>query len=449
MPIKLFNSMTRKKEIFKPLDPSLVRMYNCGLTVYDYAHIGNLRSYLTADLLKRWLEYRGFKVKRVQNWTDVGHLAGDTDVLAEDKMALAAKREKKTVWDIADFYIKAAIEDFKRMNFIDPDFRPRATDHIPEVIEMVEQLIKRGYAYVVNGSVYFDISKFKNYGKLSHNTINQLIAGAGGRVKKNPDKKNQLDFALWIADPQHVMRWESPWSVGYPGWHIECSVMVKKYLGDTIDIHTGGEDNIFPHHECEIAQSEAANGKPLARYWVHTKHLLVNNEKMSKSKGNFYTLRDLIAKGYDAKEFRYLLLSSHYRDNLNFTFKALDAAKNTVNSLIDFIDKIQGMKSKAPWNEKLHAIVIKTKLTFEERMDDDLDTPQALAAMHELVRETNKAIEEGTASEKNLREVYETMMAFDKVLGILKHEKTEVPAEIKDLVEKREVARKMKDFKTA
>jgi len=449
MPIKLFNSMTRKKELFKPIEPGYVLMYNCGLTVYDYPHIGNLRSFLLADMLRRWLEYRGFKVRQVMNFTDVGHLVGDVDVLAEDKMALAAKREKKTVWDIAEFYIGVAMKDYKLMNFLEPDVRPRATKHVPEMIELIKKLIDAGYAYVVNGSVYFDISKFKGYGKLSHNSIKQLMAGAGGRVEQNPEKRNQLDFALWVNDSEHVMHWESPWSVGYPGWHIECSAMAKKYLGESIDIHTGGEDNLFPHHEAEISQSEASSGKTLARYWLHPKHFLVNGEKMSKSKGNYYTLKDLMDRGFSPRALRYLFLSSHYRSQTNFTEDSLRDAEKAVNSLIEFMDKIAEMKTNAPFSKQLHAAAVKAKETFEERMDDDLDTPQALAAMHELVRATNKALDDGTASEKNLKEIHDMITDFDKALGVLAHEKTDVPAEVSELVEKREAARKAKDFKAA
>ncbi len=449
MSIKLFNTMTRKKELFKPLEPGVVRMYNCGLTVYDYPHIGNLRSFLLGDTLRRWFEYRGYKVRQVMNFTDVGHLVGDVDVLAEDKMALAAKREKKTVWDIAEFYIGVAMKDYKLMNFLEPEVRPRATQHVKEMIELIKKLIDKGYAYIVNGSVYFDISKFKGYGRLSHNSIEQLMAGAGGRVEKNPDKRNQLDFALWVNDPQHVMHWESPWSTGYPGWHIECSAMVIKYLGESIDVHTGGEDNLFPHHEAEIAQSEGATGKPFARYWMHPKHFLVNGQKMSKSLGNYYTLSDLIKRGFSPRALRYLFLSSHYMSQTNFTEDALRDAENTVNSLIEFVDKIHDIKTDTPWNEKLHAVTVEDKEKFEEHMDDDLNTPQALASMHELVRATNKAIDDKTASEKNLKEIYEIMMDFDKVLGVLAHEKSEVPAEISELIAKREAARKKKDFKTA
>lgn len=261
--LRLHDTLTKREEEFKPLRDRTVTMYNCGLTVYDYATIGNLRAFTFADLLRRYLEYKGYEVKQVMNFTDVGHMFHDVDV-GEDKMAAAAEKEKKDPWAIADFYIKGFLEDARLMNFREPMARPRATEHIDEMIALVQKLIEKGYAYVVNGSVYFDVTKFKDYGRLSGNTLEKLKLGAGGKVEFNPEKRNQFDFALWINDPKHIMNWKSPWcEKGYPGWHIECSAMVMKYLGETIDIHTGGVDNLFPHHENEIAQSEAATGKSL------------------------------------------------------------------------------------------------------------------------------------------------------------------------------------------
>ena len=351
--LKVYNTLTGKKEEFKPLDNKIVTMYNCGLTVYDYAHIGNLRAYTFADILRRYLEYKGFVVKQVMNFTDVGHMFEDVDI-GKDKMEETAKREKKDPWSIAEFYIKAFLEDSKAMNFEEPMVRPRATEHIKEMIDLIERLIRNGYAYVVNGSVYYDVAKFKNYGSLSGNTIEKLKTGAGGRVEFNSDKKNQFDFALWINDPKHIMNWKSPWcEKGYPGWHIECSAMSMKYLGKTIDIHTGGEDNIFPHHEAEIAQSEGATDEQFVRYWMHVRHLLVNSEKMSKSLGNFYTLKDLLKKGYSAKALRYLMLSANYRTSLNFTEGSLKNAEKTVNGLIDFVDKTRELNIKGIHNEKI------------------------------------------------------------------------------------------------
>lgn len=448
--LKLYNTLTKRKEPFKPLRKGIVTMYNCGLTVYDYAHIGNLRAFTFADVLRRYLEYKGFTVKQVMNFTDVGHMFSDVDI-GEDKMEAAAKREKKDPWAIAEFYIKAFLEDSKKMNFEEPMARPRATEHINDMIRLIHKLIKNGYAYVVNGSVYFDVTKFKDYGKLSGNTIEKLKTGAGGRVKFNPDKRNQFDFALWINDPTHIMNWKSPWcEKGYPGWHIECSAMAMKYLGETIDIHTGGVDNLFPHHENEIAQSEGATGKKFVNYWLHNEHLLVEGRRMGKSLGNFYTLRDLLAKGYDAKAIRYLLMSTHYRQQLNFTFKGLEAAKNAVDRLINFARRLIDARGKG-CGEKLKTLMSDVKERFEEAMDDDLNVSVALAAIFDFVREVNKLMDNNMLSKEEAEEVYKLMMRFDKVLGIIGEAKKEekLPEEAKELIRKREEARKAKDWETA
>jgi len=448
--LKLHNTLTKKKELFKPLRKGIVTMYNCGLTVYDYAHIGNLRAFTFEDVLRRYLEYKGFKVRQVMNFTDVGHMFEDVDI-GEDKVEVAAKKEKKDPWSIAEFYIKVFLEDSKTMNFEEPMVRPKATDHIQEMMELTQKLIKKGYAYVVNGSVYFDVAKFKEYGKLSGNTIKKLKLGAGGRVEFNPDKRNQFDFALWINDPEHVMNWKSPWcEKGYPGWHIECSVMAMKYLGETIDIHTGGVDNLFPHHENEIAQSEAATGKKFVDYWLHNEHLLVEGGKMAKSLGNFYTLRDLVAKGYDPKTVRYLLISTHYRQQLNFTFEGLEAAKNTVERLINFVYRLvdaDGMGCE----EKITALMSDVQRRFEEAMDDDLNISVALAALFDFVREVNKLLDDNVLSKEEAEEVYELMMGLDKVLGVIGEikRKERLPEEAEELIRKREEARKAMNWEVA
>ena len=448
--LKLYNTLTKQKEAFKPLKKGIVTMYNCGSTVYDYAHIGNLRAFTFADILRRYLKYKGFTVKQVMNFTDVGHMFGDVDI-GEDRMEAAATREKKDPWSIADFYIKVFLEDSKKMNLEEPMVRPRATNHINEMIQLTQKLIKNGYAYVVNGSVYFDVTKFKNYGKLSGNTIEKLKLGAGGTVEFNPDKKNQFDFALWINDPKHIMNWKSPWcEKGYPGWHIECSVMAMKYLGETIDIHTGGVDNLFPHHENEIAQSEAATGKKFVNYWLHNEHLLVEGGRMGKSLGNIYTLRDLLAKGYDLKAIRYLLMSSHYRQQLNFTFEGLEAAKNAVDRLINFVYRLINADGTG-CGEKIGALTSDVQRRFEEAMDDDLNISAALAALFEFVREVNKLSDDNMLSKEEAKEVYELMMKFDKVLGVIGEikRKEELSKEAEELIRKREEARKVKDWETA
>jgi cysteinyl-tRNA synthetase len=448
--LKLYNTFSKKIELFKPLKKGVVTMYNCGLTVYDYATIGNLRAYTFADVLRRYLEYRGFAVKQVINFTDVGHMFQDVDI-GEDKMEAAVMREKKDPWAVADFYIEAFMEDAKAMNFEEPMVRPRATNHINEMMELVKKLVEKSYAYVVNGSVYFDVAKFEDYGKLSGNTIEKLELGAGGKVEYNPDKKNQFDFALWINDPKHIMNWRSPWcEKGYPGWHIECSAMAMKYLGETIDIHSGGVDNLFPHHENEIAQSEAATGKKFVNYWLHNEHLLVEGRAMHKSLGNCFTLKDLTAKGYDPKAIRYLLMATHYRQQLNFTFKGLEAAKSAVDRLANFVYKLVHANGKG-CGEEIKNLINRVQKDFEGAMDDDLNISVALAALFDFVRDVNKLMDDNMLSKEEAQEVYELIMRFDKVLGVIGEVEKEgkLPKEAEELIQKREEARKAKDWKVA
>jgi cysteinyl-tRNA synthetase len=448
--LKLYNTLAKKKEAFKPLNDGIVTMYNCGLTVYDYATIGNLRAFTFADILRRYLEYKGFAVKQVMNFTDVGHMFEDVDI-GEDKMEAAVVREKKDPWSVADFYIKAFLGDAKKMNFEEPMVKPRATDHIKEMMELVEKLIEKGYAYVVNGSVYFDVAKSKDYGKLSGNTIEKLKMGAGGKVDYNPEKRNQFDFALWINDPKHIMNWKSPWcEKGYPGWHIECSTMSMKYLGETLDIHTGGVDNLFPHHENEIAQSEAATGKKFVQYWLHNEHLLVEGQRMGKSLGNYYTLKDIEAKGYDAKALRFVLLSTHYRQQLNFTFEGLEAAKNTIERLANFMRRLLDANGKGS-GEEIKRLMSRVRKDFEEAMDDDLNVGPASAALFDFVRDVNKLADDDLLSKTEAEEVYKLMVKFDKVLGVIGEVKKEetLPKEAEELIRRREEARKAKDWVTA
>jgi len=448
--LRLFNTLTKRKEVFKPLRKGVVTMYNCGLTVYDYATIGNLRAFTFADILRRYLEYKVFTVKQVMNFTDVGHMFEDVDI-GEDKMEAAVAREKKDPWTVAKFYIKEFMEDAENMNLEEPMVRPRATEHIKEMIELVQKLTERGYGYVVNGSVYFDVTKFKDYGKLSGNTIEKLKLGAGGRVEFNPDKRNQFDFALWINDPKHIMNWKSPWcEKGYPGWHVECSAMAMKYLGETLDIHSGGVDNLFPHHENEIAQSEAATGKKFVNYWLHNEHLLVEGQPMHKSLGNYYTLKDLLAKGYDPKAIRFLLMSTHYRQQLNFTFEGLKAAKGAVDRLTNLMYRLMDADGKG-CGQKTKRLMNHVKKDFEKAMDDDLNIGIALAVIFDFVTEVNKLLDDNMLSREEAAEIYKLMMKFDKVLGVIGEakRKEKLPKEAEELIQKREEARKARDWQTA
>jgi cysteinyl-tRNA synthetase len=450
--LKLYNSLTKQKENFQPLaeeknKKKLVTMYTCGPTVYDYVHIGNLRSFLAADLLRRFLEFKGYKVKQVMNLTDVGHMTSDAEA-GEDKMEAAARREKKDPWQIAEFFTKAFFVDVKKMNFLEAWKYPKATDHVKEMIKIIEKLIKNGYAYVANGSVYFDLSKFSGWGKLSGNKLEDLIAGA--RVEVISEKKNPYDFALWIKNPSHIMQWNSPWGKGYPGWHIECSAMSMKYLGETIDIHTGGEDNKFPHHESEIAQSEGATGKQFVRFWLHVKHLMVDGEKMSKSKNNFYTLAQITEKDYSPRALRYLLLTSHYRDSLNFTFDGLEAAKKNIAKIDEVWTKINETVPKSGGSGNLVAAAEMAKKEFEAAFDDDLNISGALAVLFNFIRQINVGLASGV-SKKELAAVKSTFQKIDGVLGFglekIKAEK--IPEEIKKLLTEREQARGAKDWKRA
>jgi cysteinyl-tRNA synthetase len=449
--LKLYNSLTKQKENFQSLaeeknKKKLVTMYTCGPTVYDYVHIGNLRSFLVADLLRRFLEFKGYKVKHVMNITDVGHMTSDAEA-GEDKMEAAARREKKDPWQIAEFFTKAFFADIKKINLEKAWKYPKATDHVKEMIKIIEKLIKNSYAYQANGSVYFDLSKFSGWGKLSGNKLEDLIAGA--RVEVISEKKNPYDFALWIKNPSHIMQWNSPWGKGYPGWHIECSAMSTKYLGETIDIHTGGEDNKFPHHESEIAQSEGATDKQFVRFWLHVKHLMVDGEKMSKSKNNFYTLAQISEKGYSPRALRYLLLTSHYRDSLNFTFEGLGAADTALQRLDEVWTRINEATPQKK-NGELSAAAEKAEADFEAALDDDLNISKALAVLFNFVRQVNAALASGV-SKKELAAVKGVLQKIDDVLGVgfRKIKEEPIPERIKKLLDEREQTRNAKDWKRA
>ena len=439
--IRYFNTLTREKDEFKPIqvrqahcgDDMKVGLYTCGPTVYDYAHIGNWRTYLFEDILRRHLEYRGFDVKHVMNLTDV-----------DDKTIRGSTSAGISLNEYTAPFIEAFYQDRDTLNVEVAHVYPRATEHVPEMVALVKVLLDKGIAYKTeDGSIYFDISKFPGYGKLSHFRIDELKAGA--RVRSDEYEKAQVsDFALWKAwdEDDHQVFWESPLGNGRPGWHIECSAMSSKYLGETFDIHTGGVDNIFPHHENEIAQSEAANGKKFVNFWLHSEHLLVDGRKMSKSLGNFYKLQDVIARGYDPMVFRYLVLGAHYKTKLNFTWQGMDAAKTTVKNLYEFMGRLDKENPTG-----LDEAVERASEKFGEALDDDLNTPVALAAVFGLVKEVNIHGQGGS-------EVFKAMLDFDRVLGLelekrAKPAEAEVPAEIQKLLEEREKARKTKDFATS
>ena len=444
MALKFYNTLGKKKEEFKPLKDNLVRMYTCGPTVYNFAHVGNFRSYISQDILKRYLIYKGYGVRHVMNLTDV-----------DDKTIRDSQKEGVSLKEFTEKYTKAFFEDSKKLNLLPADIYAKATEHIEDMRNLIQTLVDKGYAYKGDdSSIYYDISKFKDYGKLSGIKISKLRTCP--MVKQDEyDKENANDFALWKAWTKEDgdVYWDAKFKIngkeetirGRPGWHIECSAMSMKYLGETLDIHAGGIDLIFPHHENEIAQSEAATGKQFVKLWFHNEWVLVEGKKMSKSYHNFYTLRDILAKGYSSKAVRYVLMNAHYRSPLNFTFESLKDAETTVNRMTEFVDKLDEINS-GNYNKDVKEIVSKAKREFESAMDDDLNMPLAISGIHEFTSKINKAIAEKNFDEKNAEEVKEVMRQFDSVLGILKHEKIEVPEKIKTLVENREKARNEKDF---
>lgn len=462
--ITLYNTLAKKKERFEPLHAGKARlagalakrvgMYTCGPTVYGKVHIGNIRAYTTADMLRRVLEHAGYEVRHIKNITDVGHLTED-DVAqgdsGEDKIEKRARAEKKTPEEIARFYEEYFRETERKINILPAHFFPRATAHVPQMIRLIETLIKKRHAYEKNGNVFLDVTSFENYGALSGNTLDKLKVGA--RLEEHPDKKHPWDFALWLKAPKdHLMRWKSPWGEGYPGWHIECSAMSMEYLGETFDIHTGGEDNIFPHHEAEIAQSECATGHSFARFWIHSRHLLVDGEKMSKSKGNFYTLEDIEARGFSAMDLRLALLSSHYRSQMNFTWEGMEQARANRKTLESFHNRLAESKESAN-----HARPRKGDAFFEKAkrhqgeflaaLEDDLNTPEALTALLAFIHENNKAMDSETL--ENPEETRKIFLECTDLLGLVFEGKGTVPEEIQRLAEARQEARKEKNFAEA
>ena len=430
--MKLYNSMTRQKEEFVPIKEGEVKMYSCGPTVYNYFHIGNARPFIIFDTLRRYFEYIGYKVDFVQNFTDI-----------DDKMINNANEQGITVKQLAEKFIGEYFTDAKGLNIKKATIHPCATENIDAIIDMVKKLVDNGYAYEVNGDVYFSTKKFKEYGKLSHQPLDDLEAGA--RISVDERKKDPMDFAVWKSQKPGEPAWESPWGPGRPGWHIECSAMVNKYLGETIDIHSGGKDLIFPHHENEIAQSEAATGKPFAHYWLHNGYINIDGTKMSKSKGNFFTVRD-IAKEFDYEVIRFFMLSAHYRNPINFSHDLMEQSKNALDRLYNCLEtmsfKMNGAKSeKFDGAEKIEAY----KQRFKDAMEDDINTADAISVLFEIVKDINMRMDE--ASKEELEAYTALLKELGGVLGILeKDKKEEIPEEIRKLVDERTQARKNKDF---
>ncbi len=443
MVFHVFDSLTKEKRVFEPLEPGLVRMYNCGPTVYGRAHIGNLRSFLLADTLRRWLELGGYEVRQVMNVTDVGHIQGDADE-GEDKLEAQARKEKRDPWEISRHFTQLFFQDLEELGFKKALVNPRASEHIPEMLAIIEGLIEKGFAYRTDGNVYFEVAKFPRYGRLSGNTVEELEAGA--RIEVREEKRHPADFALWKSDPKHVMKWASRFGPdGFPGWHIECSAMARKHLGDQLDIHTGGEDNVFPHHECEIAQSEAFTGKPFARYWLHAKFLQVDGGKMSKSLGNVWNLDDVKARGCTARALRFALIRGHYRGPLNFTWGILEEAKSALEKLDELCADVRaaarGERAAADLragNDELAA----ARARFQQGMDDDLNVPQALAALFEL----RAGLHEVGCGRATAGEALDFLGHAHGALGVLQLEEATLDARMQQLLAARAEARGSKDW---
>lgn len=437
MAVKLYNTLTKQKSNFVPSNGNEVRIYSCGPTVYSYAHIGNFRTYIFMDNLRRMLEYNGYTLKHVMNITDVGHLESDSDE-GEDKMEKAAKKENKSPYEIAEFYTKAFFKDMEKLHIERPEIIAKATEHIPDMLEFAKEIVKNGYGYETSTAIYFDVSKLDKYPVLSNRNIEEQIAGA--RVDVDPEKRNPYDFAIWIKAPKnHIMKWDSPWGLSYPGWHLECSAMSRKYLGEEFDIHTGGVDHIPTHHENEIAQSKGAFGKIPAKIWMHVEFLQIDGGKMSKSLGNVYTISQLEEKGIEALAYKLFCYTAHYRTKLNFTFEGAAASQKALNRLREaFVKHNNG-------NDNVDdELIQKYKNKFLDAINDDLNMPLAMSTVWELARNDLKS-----------KKISDLLLDFDRVLGLdLKNSekyleeqnKVELPDEIADLLEKRKKARKEKNW---
>lgn len=434
MAIKLYNTLTKQTEELKPIEGNLVKIYTCGPTVYSYAHIGNFRAYLFMDLLRRTLKYNGYELKHVMNITDVGHLESDADE-GEDKMLKAAKKENKNPYEIAAFYTNAFMKDVERLNINKPEYIIKATDYIQEMIEFVQELLNNGYAYETSKGIYFDITKLDKYPVLSNRKLDEQIAGA--RVEVDEEKKNPYDFAVWIKAPEnHLMKWDSPWGLSYPGWHIECSTMGRKYLGEEFDIHTGGVDHIPTHHENEIAQSKGATGKIPAKIWMHVEFLQVDGGKMGKSLGNTYTLDNLQEKGIEPLAYKLFCFSSNYTKKLNFTWEGAKAAQTSLERLREGLQK---HKNGTEIIEK--EVLSNYEEKFLQEINDNLNVTSAMSVVWDIIR-----------NEKKSKDFYQLICKFDEVLGLnlanASKEKLELdlPKEVEKLVKQRKLAREQKNW---
>lgn len=431
MELKLYNTLSRQKDVFKPIDEKKVKIYSCGPTVYYYAHIGNLRTYLFMDNLRRVLKYNGYNLLHAMNITDVGHLESDADE-GEDKMAKAARRENKDPYEIAKFYTDRFMQDLEKLNIDKPEIICKATDHIKEMEEYVQKIMENGYAYETKNTIYFDTSKLDKYGVLSNINIDEQKAGA--RVEYDNEKRNVTDFALWIKAPEnHIMKWDTFWGKCYPGWHIECSAMGRKYLGELFDIHTGGIDHIPIHHENEIAQSKGYCGHIPANWWMHSEFLLIDGGKMSKSLNNVYTLSDLEKRNFTPLDFRMFNFTSHYRNKLNFTWSSLEAAQKALSRLKE------GYEKHASGDEDVSdEIIMDYEIRFLEAINDDLNMPQAMSVVWDIIRSSVKS-----------KKFAKLLLKFDQVLGLKidEKDKIELPEEIKQILQERQEARNNKDWK--
>jgi len=440
--MKLYNTLSRTKEEFEPLNDKIVNMYVCGPTVYNYIHIGNARAFIVFDTVRRYLEYKGYKVNYVQNFTDI-----------DDKIIKRAQEENVTTKELAEKYIHEYFKDADNLGIKRATVHPKATEHIEDIVKFIKILIDKGYAYVVNGNVYFETAKFKDYGKLSHKNIEELQAGA--RIEINEEKKNPLDFVLWKAQKPGEPAWDSPWGRGRPGWHIECSVMSTKYLGKTLDIHAGGPDLIFPHHENEIAQSEALYGQQFSKYWMHIGYLNINNEKMSKSKGNFFTVREITEK-YHPEVLRLFMLMAHYRNPINFSLDLMDQANSAYERLLNAMANLKHLLTvckERELNEEEKRIVEKFeeyKKEFEEAMDDDFNTADAISVLFEMAKTANINLS-GNSSKELVKYILNMFLKLSEILGLFyRSVKTDIDdEEILALIEKRQQARKEKNWKLA